>query len=267
MPRNVKIFHPSFIRRSGSPGAAGSLIWGIRLNRERDIDTLSNRMKNNADERDRKRIAERSREILCALDASIPNPRIALRYADAFQLLVATILSAQCTDERVNTVTPRLFRKCSNPRKLAEADVGELEGMIRPTGFYKSKAKSLIGCARALCERFGGRVPGTMEELLKLPGVGRKTANVILGACFGTPSIVVDTHVKRVARRLGLTSSGVPERIEEDLMRVIPRSHWTRGSLQLLLHGRRVCKAKNPLCPECVLRADCPYAEALKIAL
>lgn len=201
----------------------------------------------------------RTRRILGILDKAIPEPQVALDHRDAFQLLVATVLSAQCTDERVNAVTPCLFAQYPGAAKLARADPVELEGIIRPTGFFKSKAKSLIGCARGLCELYGGEVPGTMDELVRLPGVGRKTANVVLGSCFDVPSIVVDTHVKRVAGRLGLSVSDDPNRIEEDLMSLLPKGRWTRGSLQLLLHGRYTCRARIPLCVGCPLRSECPF--------
>ncbi len=198
------------------------------------------------------------RGILSSLDESIPSPEISLRYENPYHLLVATILSAQCTDDCVNTVTPRLFKKYPGARELASADRAALEEIIRPTGFFKNKAKSLIGCARGLSDYFSGQIPDTMEELLRLPGVGRKTANVILGACFGKPSVVVDTHVARVSRRLGLTAADSPDKIETDLMRLIPMARWSRASLQLLLHGRHVCKAKKPNCSTCTVRGYCP---------
>ena len=182
-----------------------------------------------------------------------------LHYRSPWELLVATILSAQCTDQRVNQVTPALFERYRRPADYARANRAELEAMIRSTGFYKSKANHLIECAKAVVERFGGEVPRTMDELTTLPGVGRKTANVILGNAFGQPAIVVDTHVKRVAARLGLTMSRDPDRIEQDLQRVIPKPQWTEGSQQLLLHGRYVCLARKPKCGECVIYKDCPW--------
>ena len=199
------------------------------------------------------------RRILDRLSEAIPVPHVELAHHNPFELLVATILSAQCTDERVNRVTPALFRRFPTPATLAQANLGELEDLIRSTGFFKSKARSLIGCAKALTERFDGRVPRTMDELTSLPGVGRKTANVTLGTCLGEPAIVVDTHVQRVAQRLGLTAADDPERIETDLQRLFPREDWTSGSQRLLLHGRYVCVARRPRCGECRLSTECPW--------
>jgi endonuclease-3 len=197
--------------------------------------------------------------ILRALKEANPQPQVELDHADPYQLLVATILSAQCTDRRVNHVTPALFRRYPQAKDLANAEIPELEALIRSTGFFKSKAKNLVACATALVQRFHGRVPSTMEELVTLPGVGRKTANVILGHAYGQPAVVVDTHVKRVAQRLGLSKSADPDRIEQDLMRSIPRSQWTEGSQRLLLHGRYVCLARRPTCGACVLYDLCPW--------
>jgi endonuclease-3 len=174
-----------------------------------------------------------------------------------WELLVATILSAQCTDQRVNQVTPGLFAQFRTPAQFASADPPELERLIKPTGFFRAKAKNLIACAGALIERFRGEVPRTMEDLVTLPGVGRKTANVILGAAFGQPAVVVDTHVKRVAGRLGLSRSDDPDKIELDLQRVIPEARWTTGSHHLLLHGRYVCVARRPRCEPCALYDLC----------
>lgn len=202
---------------------------------------------------------KRIERILRALRRSRPSAKVELHYRSPWELLVATILSAQCTDQRVNQVTPALFEKYRRPADYTRANRAELEGMIRSTGFYKSKANHLIECAKAVEERFGGEVPRTMDELTTLPGVGRKTANVILGNAFGQPAIVVDTHVKRVAARLGLTMSRDPDRIEQDLQRLIPKPQWTEGSQQLLLHGRYVCLARKPKCGECVIYKDCPW--------
>ncbi len=182
-----------------------------------------------------------------------------LTHRSPWELLVATILSAQCTDRRVNQVTPALFARYRTPLDMAQAKQTELEELIKPTGFYKSKAKHLIGCGRMLGERFHGNVPATMEELISLPGVGRKTANVILGTAFGQPAVVVDTHVKRVANRLSLTRSDDPERIEQDLQRVLPRHLWTGFSQRLLLHGRYVCLARSPKCRSCALYDLCHW--------
>lgn len=206
-----------------------------------------------------KNTGKRVERILRALRQSRPSAKVELHYRSPWELLVATILSAQCTDQRVNQVTPALFERYRRPADYARANRAELEAMIRSTGFYKSKANHLIECAKAVVERFGGEVPHTMDELTTLPGVGRKTANVILGNAFGQPAIVVDTHVKRVAARLGLTMSRDPDRIEQDLQRVIPKPQWTEGSQQLLLHGRYVCLARKPKCGECVIYKDCPW--------
>ncbi len=180
-----------------------------------------------------------------------------LMHRSPWELLVATILSAQCTDQRVNQVTPALFKKYSLPQDLARAKPSVLEAMIKPTGFYKSKAKSLIGAARAVAGEFQGEVPGSMEALLTIPGVGRKTANVILGTAYGKPAVVVDTHVKRVAYRLALTQSEDPDQIESDLQDVFHQNEWTAGSQRLLLHGRYICLARTPRCRECRLYEEC----------
>ncbi|MGD9851234.1 MAG: endonuclease III [Nitrospirales bacterium] len=202
-------------------------------------------------------IAIRAKRILKTLDETMPTVRVELDSSNPLELLVATILSAQCTDERVNQVTPQLFAKYRTAADYAKAIPEELESFIRSTGFYKSKAKHLIGCGKVLHERFGGKVPGKMEDLKSLPGVGRKTANVILGSYFGQPAIVVDTHVKRVSNRLGLTTSQDPDRIELDLQKLFPEAQWTLGAQRLLLHGRYVCQARLPQCGKCVIEHDC----------
>ena len=184
---------------------------------------------------------------------------VELRYHTPFELLVATILSAQCTDERVNSVTPTLFARYSNPQQFAQAKPAELETIIRPTGFFRSKGNSLIQCSQALVKQFDGKVPETMEELTALPGIGRKTANVILGACFNKPGIIVDTHVKRVANRLNLTTNSDPTKIEFDLQALLPQKDWTGGSQRLLLHGRYVCVARIPKCEACVIYDECEW--------
>jgi endonuclease-3 len=203
--------------------------------------------------------------ILAALDQSVPDVRVELDSSNRLELLMATILSAQCTDERVNQVTPKVFSRYRTAKDYANADPAELEALIRPTGFYKNKARHLIGCGQALVQRFNGMVPGTMESLTSLPGVGRKTANVILGSSVGEPAIVVDTHVKRVANRLGLTRSQDPAKIEEDLQRLLPKAQWTVGAQRLLLHGRYVCLARTPNCSHCVLSSDCEWEGKRKI--
>ncbi len=191
----------------------------------------------------------------------MPTPKMELDHRSPWELLVATILSAQCTDQRVNQVTPPLFRRYQGPAELAAASLPELEQFIRSTGFFKSKAKHLIACGKVMTERFNGQVPQTMDELITLPGVGRKTANVILGNAFGQPSVVVDTHVKRVAKRLGLTRSDNPDRVEQDLQQLVPKSLWTAVSQRLLLHGRYICLARKPQCLTCPVYRHCPWKE------
>jgi len=197
--------------------------------------------------------------ILTTLQKSIPDAQVALDSSNPLELLVATILSAQCTDERVNQVTPNLFAQYCTAEDFANADQVELESYIRSTGFFKSKARHLIGCGKALVESFNGKIPGSMDELTTLPGVGRKTANVILGSYFGEPAVVVDTHVKRVANRLGLTKSQDPTKIEEDLQSLMPPFQWTVGTQRILLHGRYVCQARTPSCERCALYDDCEW--------
>jgi len=193
------------------------------------------------------------------LRRAMPTAKMELAYRSPWELLVATILSAQCTDVRVNHVTPALFKRYATPRAMAKAIPTELEGLIRSTGFYKSKAKNLVGCAQAVTTRFGGRVPETMEELTSIPGVGRKTANVLLGAAFGKPALVVDTHVKRVANRLAMTHSSDPEQIERDLQSLYPQAQWTDVSQRILLHGRYVCLARKPRCAVCPIFDVCEW--------
>jgi endonuclease-3 len=204
---------------------------------------------------------KRLREITKALQRAMPNPKMELDHRSPWELLVATILSAQCTDQRVNQVTPLLFQRYRQPAELAGAHLPEVEQIIRSTGFFKSKAKHLVACGKAVTERFGGQVPRTMEEMITLPGVGRKTANVILGNAFGQPGIVVDTHVKRVAKRLGLTRSDNPDLIERDLQQLMPKSQWMAVSQRLLLHGRYVCLARKPQCGACSIYRYCPWKE------
>ncbi len=190
-----------------------------------------------------------------------PDARIALRHRSALQLLVATLLSAQCTDARVNEVTRDLFKRYRSARDYAAADPAELEQAIRPTGFYRNKARTLVNCCRALVADFGGRVPRTVEALTTLPGVGRKTANLVRGVAFGQPAIAVDTHVARVARRLGLSAQTGPDRIEQDLTAQIPAARRTPFTLALILHGRQVCTARQPHCPECTLYEACEWPD------
>jgi endonuclease-3 len=191
-----------------------------------------------------------SAQDLCALDFTNP-----------FQLLVATVLSAQTTDEQVNLVTPKVFARYPTAAELGQAEPLELEALIHSTGFFRSKARSLIGLGAALDERFGGEVPHTMEELVSLPGVGRKTANVVLSVGFGLPGLAVDTHVARLTKLLGLTESTDPVRIETDVTALLPRAEWGTFGLRLILHGRRVCVARRPRCAECVLADFCPSVQ------
>ena len=201
---------------------------------------------------------ERIKNIITHLKKRYPDAQCALNFSNPLELMVATILSAQCTDERVNKVTKDLFKKYKKVEDYAKALPEVLEREIRSTGFYKNKAKSIISCGRAIVEKHGGKVPSTMEELVQLGGVGRKTANVILGNAFGIPGIVVDTHVKRVAFRLGLTANQDPVKIEYDLMELLSRKEWTQFSHLLVFHGRYTCMARKPLCGECVIESLCP---------
>jgi len=204
-------------------------------------------------------VRERALAVLEALHRARPGAAVELEHQTPFQLLIATILSAQCTDARVNLVTRELFRRYPGPAPLAGARPADLERMIRSTGFFRAKARSIRECSREIMARHSGEVPRTMEELTRLPGVGRKTANVVLGAGYGIASgIVVDTHMARVARRLGLTRSTDPAAIERDLMRLIPESEWIFFSIAMVLHGRYVCLARRPRCGDCPLSARCP---------
>jgi endonuclease III len=203
-----------------------------------------------------------AREVIARLKAEFPDARTELEWSNPLELLVATILSAQTTDVQVNRVTEGLFAKYRKAEDYTDVAPDVLEEDIRPSGFYRNKARSLRGMARALVEEHGGEVPRTMPELVALPGVGRKTANVVLGNAFGTnEGIVVDTHVRRVSNRLGLTESQDPVKIEQDLMRLVPEEDWTIFSHLLILHGRRTCKARKPDCPNCVLNHVCPSAD------
>lgn len=197
-------------------------------------------------------------KIVSRLKKTYPDAECALHHDNPFQLVVATILSAQCTDERVNLVTPRLFERFPTPRALAAADLAEIETLIQSTGFFRAKAKNLKGMAAALVERHDGELPRTLDEMTALPGVGRKTANVVLGTAFGIPSgVVVDTHVKRITRLLGLTASQNPDVIERDLMQLVPKKDWIDFSHRLIHHGRRICIARRPKCRECPLLPNC----------
>ena len=204
-------------------------------------------------------LKQRVREIIRKLKRAYPDAKCSLNHSNAFELLVATILSAQCTDERVNIVTADLFRKYQKPEDYLKVSPRELEKDIRTTGFFRNKTKSIQGTAKLLTEQYGGRVPQTMDELLELPGVARKTANVVLGNAFEIESgVVVDTHVTRLAHRLGLTQQKTAEKIELDLIEIVPKKDWVMFSHLLIAHGRRICKARNPLCAECALEKLCP---------
>ena len=201
---------------------------------------------------------ERIAAILKALDAAYPNAVCALQHRSPWELLVATILSAQCTDVRVNMVTPELFRRFPTPQAMAKAPLAELEQLIKTTGFFRNKAKSIQGAARKIIADFGGQVPQTLDELVTIPGAARKTANVVLGVSFGkAEGIVVDTHVFRIARRLELAKGDTPQKVEQELMQVIPRDHWIAFSHQIIHHGRKVCIARNPKCKDCDLETLC----------
>lgn len=201
----------------------------------------------------------RARRIIDQLSRAIPVPQVELHHRNALELLMATILSAQCTDQRVNQVTPTLFARYRRAEDYAGADPTELEAIIRSTGFFKSKARSLVACGQALATRFNGKVPDRMDDLVTLPGVGRKTANVILGACFNQPAVVVDTHVKRVSNRLDLARTEDPDKIEMALQNLLPPKLWTSSAQRLLLHGRYTCLARAPRCERCPVYKDCTW--------
>jgi len=205
---------------------------------------------------------ERVKDILNRLDQRYPNVRCALHHNSAWELVIATILSAQCTDVMVNKVTPGLFKQYPTPEAMAKATPEELEPILRPTGFYRNKAKSVVGASKGIVENFGGEVPNEMDKLLSLPGVARKTANVVLGSWFGIGvGVVVDTHVHRISRRLELTKADDPKNIEQDLMRVIPQTKWIDFSHQIIHHGRAICIARRPKCADCPLENICHAAD------
>lgn len=208
----------------------------------------------------------RAARILQRLDRAHPDATIALRFGNPLELLVATILSAQCTDARVNAVTETLFQRYRTAKDYAEAEPATLEREIHATGFFKAKARSLIGMGRALVQSHAGVVPRTVEELTALPGVGRKTANVVLGNAFGVPALAVDTHVLRVTQRLGLARSEDPDKVHDQLCEIIPRGRWTHATHLLIVHGRRTCHARRPDCPRCAVAALCPWPGKTKPA-
>jgi endonuclease-3 len=205
---------------------------------------------------------KRVQAVIKSLDKLYPKASCTLDHNSPLQLLVATILSAQCTDERVNQVTPDLFKRYPKAKHYAEADLPELEDMIRSTGFFRNKAKSIKGMAQGLVEHHDGQVPDNLKKLVKLPGVGRKTANVVLGDAFGVPGITVDTHVGRVCRRLEFTDATDAVKAEFALMEIIPQRRWTKFSHQVILHGRQVCQARKPACPDCGILPQCPFGQA-----
>lgn len=205
-----------------------------------------------------------AKKIIELLLKKYPAPKIALNFSNPLELLVATILSAQCTDVRVNEVTESLFKKYKTAEDYARASLRTFEQEIKPTGFYKNKAKMIIECCKKIIKDFGGEVPPTIEELVSLPGVGRKTANVVLGSAFGKQTIAVDTHVLRVSQRLGIARSDSPNRVEEELTEQLPADKLTAFNLALILHGRETCKAKRPLCHECMLYKECEWTEKTK---
>ena len=204
-------------------------------------------------------LKKKTRKIITALKRAYPDAKCALNHSNAFELLIATILSAQCTDARVNIVTADLFRKYRKPEDYLKVSPATLQKEIRTTGFFRNKTKSIQGTAKALTEKFGGQVPQTMDEILELPGVARKTANVVLGNAFGIQSgVVVDTHVTRLSRRLGLTKQKQAEKIENDLIELVPKKDWIIFPHLLIFHGRNICKARSPLCDQCVIEKYCP---------
>jgi endonuclease-3 len=203
-------------------------------------------------------LKKRAERIVRLLAKLYPDAKCALHHDNPLQLLIATILSAQCTDVRVNMVTPALFARYRNVQDFAEAKPGELETAIQSTGFFRNKARSIIACCRQIQEKHAGQVPNTMEDLVQLPGVGRKTANVILGTAFDIPGITVDTHVLRLSHRMGLTKNRDAHKVEQDLMELIPKKEWTMFSHRMIFHGRQVCFARKPNCSECILAEVCP---------
>jgi len=215
--------------------------------------------KKTTDKKPDKQQINRARRIYRKLEKQIPDAECALQHKNAYELLVATILSAQCTDERVNKTTPALFKKYPTPAKLAESKQSDVEKLIKSCGFYRNKTKSIRGAAQAIVDEHGGKVPDTMDELLTLPGVARKTANVVLGNAYGVNvGVVVDTHVKRLSGRMGLTEHQNTNKIERDLMQLFPSKNWTMLSHLMIWHGRRTCSARKPDCEHCIVEKDCP---------
>jgi endonuclease-3 len=207
---------------------------------------------------------QQAKKVALELANLYPEAHCALEHQSPFQLLIATILSAQCTDKMVNRVTPALFARYPDPAAFAAADLEEVESYVKPTGFYHNKAKNIISCSQAILRDHAGQVPNNLEELTALPGVGRKTANVVLGDAFGVPGVVVDTHVHRLSRRLGLTKLDTPVQIEQDLMQLFPPEEWTTLGHRLIFHGRQVCDAKKPKCEVCTMESFCPQVGVKK---
>jgi endonuclease-3 len=245
------------VNRRAAASGAGPLLAGAPRPRARKKAPRKVKLGTRADIRARTVLTEER------LALAYPGAECALTHAGPLQLLVATILSAQCTDERVNIVTPGLFRHYPDARAFAAADPTELELEIQSTGFFRQKTKSIIGCCSALVERFDGEVPPRMEDLVTLPGVGRKTANVVLGVAFGLPGFAVDTHVTRLTARIGLTHHADPEKIEAEVTANLAPETWSNFGLRLIQHGRRICGARKPLCPDCVLNDYCPSSSVL----
>ena len=200
---------------------------------------------------------QKVKEIIKVFESLYPDTKTSLTYKNSVQLLISTQLSAQCTDKRVNIVAKTLYKKYDSVQSFADADLNELEKEIKPTGFYHNKTKNIKNCCKMIVEKFGGKIPDNIEDMLKLPGVGRKTANLVLGVVYGIPGIVVDTHVKRLSQRIGLTKNNNPDKIEQDLMRIVPKDEWNAFCHQLILHGRRICKARRPECPNCEIFNYC----------
>jgi len=231
--------------------------WKTNVNTDKSIEVIADSGESIEEQR------ERAHKIIEEFRDMYPDAGCSLDYSDPLQLLIATQLAAQCTDARVNQVTKTLFKKYRNAHDFANADLAELEEDIRPTGFFRNKAKNIKRCCRMIIDEFGGRVPDNMEDLLKLPGVGRKTANIILGDIYGIPGIVVDTHAKRLAKRMGFTRHDDPYKVELDMMEVIPKEEWTRFCHQLVFHGRAVCTARNPKCHSCRINKYCNYGKMM----
>ena len=209
-------------------------------------------------------LAEKAKKVLDILEKEYPDAKVALNFETPLELLIATILSAQCTDERVNKTTPAIFKRFKKAKDYSEVDIQELEGYISSINFFRNKAKNIQACCKKIVDEFRGEIPDTLEELITLPGVGRKTANIVLGSAFGKDAIAVDTHVKRVSNRIGLAASQDPDKIEEELCKTIPQKRWTKATNLLILHGRRICTAKNPQHDVCKVRDYCDYYATIK---